>query len=84
MADRILQNIDESRRGFVKRLLGTAFAAPVIATFSIEALMTTTANAVEASNQTVVCNQTDSDLFREFFFDGAAGEECRVVPTVQL
>ena len=52
MADRILQHVTESRRGFVKRLLGTAFAAPVIASFSVEALSSSIADAQTVSNQT--------------------------------
>jgi hypothetical protein len=67
MADKILGKVDENRRGFVKRLLGVSFAAPVIASFSIEALSTSTANAQDGVNQTE--NQFDQTLFLDFFFN---------------
>jgi hypothetical protein len=71
MADRILNRVDESRRGFVKRLLGTTFAAPLIASFSIEALSAQTTNVDLASNQTD--NQFDENLFLDFFFRESGG-----------
>jgi len=75
MADRILQRVDESRRGFVRRLLGTTFAAPLIASFSIEALSTSTADASALSNQTVD-NQFDRQrfLFNSFFTESGGGQ----------
>ena len=73
MADKILEKIDASRRSFVKRLLGTGFAAPIIASFSIEAL-TSTAQAIQASNQT--CDATQDAIERAGFWDGAAGSMC--------
>ena len=71
MADRILGRVDESRRGFVRRLLGTSFAAPLIASFSIEALSTDTANAQEVTNQTD--NQFEQNFFLDFFFRESGG-----------
>jgi len=68
MADKILEKIDDNRRGFVKRLLGVSFAAPFIATFSLAALSPSTANALESPNQ--FC---PPDLKAAFFFGGAAG-----------
>jgi len=71
MADKIIERVDENRRGFVKRLLGTSFAAPLIATFSLGALSSSMANAQ------VVSNATDQfcrpDLEAAFDFEGPAG-----------
>lgn len=40
MSERVLQHVSPGRRQFLKKLLaGAAFASPVIATFSVEALM---------------------------------------------
>lgn len=39
MSDEFLQNLDPSRRAFFKKLLAAGAAAPVIASFSIEALV---------------------------------------------
>ena len=40
MKDQVLEHVNPARREFLKKLLtGAAFAAPVIATFSVEALM---------------------------------------------
>ena len=40
MKERIFEQVTPARRDFLKKLLaGAAFAAPVIATFSVEALM---------------------------------------------
>ena len=71
MAEKILGRVDESRRGFVRRLLGTSFAAPLIASFSIEALSTDTANAQVFSNQTE--NQFDQRTFLLNFFTESGG-----------
>ena len=71
MADKILEKIDENRRGFVRRLLGVSFAAPLIASFSLGALSTSTANAQLVSNTTQ--GFCADDLEAAMFFDGAAG-----------
>jgi hypothetical protein len=65
MADKILGRVDENRRGFVKRLLGVSFAAPVIASFSVEALSTSTASAQVTGNQPVCLEDHEED----FLFD---------------
>src|SRR5438105_6442662 len=47
MKERVLEQINPARREFLKKLLaGAAFATPVIATFSVEALMPEPAYAV--------------------------------------
>jgi hypothetical protein len=71
MADKILEKIDENRRGFVKRLLGASFAAPLIATFSLGALSASTANAQGVSNTTG--GFCEDDLEAAMFFGGPAG-----------
>jgi len=44
--EKVLGRVDADRRGFVKRLLaGAAFAAPVLATFTIDALAPSSAEA---------------------------------------
>lgn len=73
MISTILDKMDASRRSFIKRLLGTSFAAPVIATFSIEALTSSTAQA-QFQNQT--CDAASDEIFRSGFWDGAAGGSC--------
>lgn len=62
MADKILTRINENRREFVKRLLGASFAAPVVATFSLEALSTSMASAQNFTNMTSNQFCSDSDL----------------------
>jgi hypothetical protein len=74
MADKILEKIDENRRGFVKRLLGVSFAAPLIATFSLAALSPNTAKAVTITNQSCE-GSTRNTLFRDGFWDGATSPE---------
>jgi hypothetical protein len=66
MPDKILENVDEHRRGFLKRLVGGGFAAPLIAAFSLESLMTTS-SALAMANTT---SNTNDDLFLDFFDDG--------------
>lgn len=66
MADRILERVPESRRGFVRRLLGTGFAAPLIASFSMAALTSQPASAA-------IDNQFDQDFFLNFFFNESGG-----------
>jgi hypothetical protein len=36
--ERFTRSIDESRRSFIKKLVGVAFAAPVIASFALDNL----------------------------------------------
>lgn len=43
--EKLLGHVEAERRTFVKRLLGSAFAAPVLATFSIDALTARSAQA---------------------------------------
>lgn len=50
--DKLLRGVDPARRSFLKRLLGTSFAVPVVASFSIEALTSETAQAQTVGNQT--------------------------------
>ena len=64
--DKVLKSVDEARRGFLKRLLGASFAAPLIASFSVESLMTTSANAMGQANTT---SNTTDDLYLQFFYD---------------
>ena len=65
--EKILAKVDENRRGFLKRLLGASFAAPVIATFSMEALSVDAAHANMVQN---VGNQgLQNDEFLYFFFN---------------
>ena len=61
---KVLDSVDSDRRGFLKRLLGVGFAAPVIASFSIASL-TNTAQA-QTGNQTSFDDQ--SYLFNSFFY----------------
>ena len=56
--DKILKKVSENRRGFLKRVLGTSFAAPVIASFSMASLTVDSAKAVQASNQTHLTTTT--------------------------
>jgi hypothetical protein len=58
--DKILEKVDEQRRGFLKRVLGTSFAVPLIASFSVETLLTSS-NAQAFSNTSA--NQNDPLLF---------------------
>jgi hypothetical protein len=60
-SNHIFDNLDPSRRDFVKRVLaGAAFAAPVIATFSIESLGVTAAYAQGASGSSSVSSSGPS------------------------
>jgi hypothetical protein len=44
--DKILEKVDEKRRRFLRSVLGAGFAVPVIASFSVATLLTSTANAL--------------------------------------
>jgi hypothetical protein len=46
----VLQNVDPKRRDFLKSVLAAGFAAPLVATFSIDALTAESANAQVAVN----------------------------------
>ena len=63
--EKILAKVDENRRGFLRRVLGAGFAAPVIAAFSMESLTVDAAHAQDLGNQTDLQN----DLFTYFFFN---------------
>jgi hypothetical protein len=43
--EKILDEVNKNRRGFLKTLLGASFTAPLIASFSVGTLLTNTANA---------------------------------------
>lgn len=62
--DKILKKVAENRRGFLKRVLGASFAAPVIASFSMESLTIDSAKAQVVGNQ----SPDDNYLFNSFFF----------------
>ena len=66
--EKILAKVDENRRGFLKRVLGASFAAPVIATFSMESLTVDAAHAQQVANQTGNQSPDDDYLFNSFFF----------------
>jgi len=59
--DKILEKVDEQRRAFLKRVLGTGFVVPLIASFSVETLLTSSANAQGLANTNA--NQNDPLLF---------------------
>ena len=49
-----LDRVDEGKRSALRKIvLGTAFAAPVVASFAINGMMVTPAMAVSSSNSTV-------------------------------
>lgn len=51
--EKVLSRVDADRRVFVKRILaGAAFAAPVLATFTLDALTPTSAQAAPCENCT--------------------------------
>jgi hypothetical protein len=64
--DGILKSVDAHRRSFLKQVLASGFAAPIIATFAIEAL-STPAQAFTNPNSG---NQAylDEHLYKSFFF----------------
>jgi hypothetical protein len=78
-ANKILNRVEENRRGFLKRVLGTSFAVPLIASFSVGALIASTAEAQALSNTTQTCfgnqigcsNQFDNQLFLELMWRGS-------------
>jgi hypothetical protein len=48
-----LDRVDEAKRSSLRKIvLGTAFAAPVVASFAINGMMVTPAMALPASNST--------------------------------
>jgi len=79
MADKILENVDSSRRNFLRRVLGAGFAIPVVATFSIAALTTDTAYA-QISNQTACANQFPGEYLFAEFFEEASDPACEAPP----
>lgn len=58
--EQILARVDEHRRGFLKRVLGASFAVPLIASFSVETILTGSANAgpTSCANTTFMGNTT--------------------------
>ena len=49
--DRMLEHVDPARRAFLKRLVvGSAFVAPLVASFSLDGLSVYEAHAQGASN----------------------------------
>lgn len=48
--DTVLQKLDAKRRDFLKSVLAAGFAAPLVATFSIDALTAESANAQSVCN----------------------------------
>jgi hypothetical protein len=64
LAEKILGKVAENRRGFLKRVLGTSFAVPVIATFSMESLTVDSAKAIQVGNT----GGNDDELLNYFFF----------------
>jgi len=50
----ILEKVDAKRRGFVKKVIvGTAFAAPVVSSFSMDGLSIKVGRSAFAGNMTV-------------------------------
>ncbi len=44
--DRALEGVDESRRSFLRKVvLTTAFSAPIVASFAVDGMMISSANA---------------------------------------
>lgn len=81
--DELLSRVDESRRGFLRKVIGGAFAAPMLASFSMNALVTSSAeaqNGLFCANQTfqsccelALCLAEDLDAYRDRlvgFLDG--------------
>ena len=51
--DQVLSRVGSSRRGFVRKaILGTAFTAPIVASFSMDGLAVGAARAGSVSNST--------------------------------
>lgn len=52
--DAALETVDAGKRGTLRKIvIGTAFVAPVVASFAINAMMVTPAMAINISNSTV-------------------------------
>ncbi len=60
--ENILDEVNKNRRGFLKTVLNASFAVPLIATFSVGTLLTSTANAAAVSNT------FDNQLLLELWF----------------
>ncbi len=45
MQEKILESIDESRRGFIRKAIGAGFVAPLVASFTMSGLMARPASA---------------------------------------
>jgi hypothetical protein len=74
--DNILARVDSSRRGFLRRVLGASFAAPVVATFAIETASSNLANAQQITNQSACAYQFDGEDIFLTFFDLRADPNC--------
>jgi hypothetical protein len=72
MAEKVLEKVNPNRRGFIKRLLGSSFAVPVIATFSIEALSIDSAKA-ECGYGNAVGQCYEAYIFGFPFLDSSGG-----------
>ena len=61
IGNRVLNHVDPSRRDFVKRVLaGAAFAAPVVASFSIESLYVNAAYGLSSSSASASSSSSSS------------------------
>lgn len=73
--DELLSRVDESRRGFLRKVIGGAFAAPLLASFSMDGLGVSSAEAENGCfgpNQTfqsccerAICLAEDLDTYRD-------------------
>lgn len=73
--DELLSRVDESRRGFLRKVLGGAFAAPLLASFSMDGLGVSSAEAENgcfSPNQTfqtccelAICLAEELDTYRD-------------------
>jgi hypothetical protein len=71
--ERVVNSVDASRRDFLRKIIaGAAFAPPLIASFNLDGLSLTDAEA-QISNQCLFSNQTIGPFF--FDFSGAEYEQ---------
>jgi len=65
----LLARVDKNRRDFLKRVLGTSFVAPVIASFSVATVLPSAASAQSMAN-TFSNTEINDPLFLELFWRG--------------
>jgi len=78
----VLNSVEESRRDFIRKLVvGTAFAAPLMASFSMDGALVKSAEAAPIDVSNMLCSNVPSK-YRASIFEGVNGVDPIIQGTV--